>query len=140
MDYTELTKELLSVLIRIDNYKNIVEATARLSDSALLCKYLQDNKSATIKEIQENTNIPYEKIYETVRSLIDKKVVSYTGFLSLNENSTISLTDKGTEEIGKIHSETVAFACRQLKKLSPSEAEQFVEYALKIINTDSPKE
>ena len=137
MDYTELTKELLGALIRIDNYKNILEATARLSDSALLCSYLQENESATIKEIIINTNLQDERIYETVRVLLERKVVSYNGLLSLNENSVITLTEKGKEELDKIHGETIAFACRQLKKLSPDEAKQFVQYSLKIINTDS---
>ena len=139
MDYTELAKLLLGTLIRKDNYKNIIEATSQLSDSALLCEYLQENGSATIKEIIDSTNIQYEKVFEVLHILIDKEIVSYSGYLSLNENSKISLTSKGAEELVRINAQAVAFVSRQLKKLSPEEAEQFVEYSLKIINTDSKK-
>ncbi|MBQ7204148.1 MAG: MoaD/ThiS family protein [Eubacterium sp.] len=139
MDYTELAKLLLGTLIRKDNYKNIIEATSQLSDSALLCEYLQENGSATIKEIIDSTNIQYEKVFEVLHILIDKEIVSYSGYLSLNENSKISLTSKGAEELVRINAQAVAFVSRQLKKLSTEEAEQFVEYSLKIINTDSKK-
>ncbi len=139
MDYTALAGELLGALIKKDNYKNILEATGHLSYSALLCEYLQDNGNATVREMSDSTAIPYEKVFETVRILIDRNILSCSGFLALNENSVISLTQEGTEELARINEQTVSFAARQLKKLSPEEAERFVEYSLKIIHTDSPK-
>ena len=137
MDNTALAKELLDALIRKDNYRNIINATDKLSDSALLCRYLQQAGSATIKEIKESTDLQYDKIYDTVRILIDKNVVEYNGFLSLNENTVISLTEKGTEELKRFSADAVSFVSRQLDKLSPEEAEQYVKYSLKIINTDT---
>ncbi len=137
MDNTALAKELLDALIRKDNYRNIINATDKLSDSALLCRYLQQAGSATIKEIKKSTDLQYDKIYDTVRILIDKNVVEYNGFLSLNENTVISLTEKGTEELKRFSADAVSFVSRQLDKLSPEEAEQYVKYSLKIINTDT---
>lgn len=137
MDNTALAKELLDALIRKDNYRNIINATDKLSDSALLCRYLQQAGSAAIKEIKESTDLQYDKIYDTVRILIDKNVVEYNGFLSLNENTVISLTEKGTEELKRFSADAVSFVSRQLDKLSPEEAEQYVKYSLKIINTDT---
>ena len=139
MDYTRLAQELFGALIRKDNYKNIIETTDRLSDTSLLCEYLQENGSATLNEIRENTELQYEKIYAAVEMLLERKIVSYSGFLALNENTRISLTDKGEKELDKINTEAIEFTSRQLKKLSPEEAEQFVKYLLKIINTDSNK-
>lgn len=138
MNYCELAVQLYYALVEIENYKNIVGSTEKLSES-LIYNYLKENRNTTLKDLQGHSQVSYDTIYEIIQVLIVRQIVTYNGFLLLNGNSTISLTEHGLEELEITKEKTVEFLERQLKKLSPDDAAQFVTYALKIINTDSPK-